>query len=583
MLQLILQSIKLVPGQFRGRLIFLQFILLLSACLELLGVVSVGPFIALAMNPSHVHENQHLLVAYQWMGAESEAQFLAWVGLLFGILFIGSNAVLLATQVYLVGTSNKLQAELVSRIYRYFLRQNYLYHVRHRPGTLISKINSDTSRLCNGLILAILQINARLFSIIILIALLFVVNWVAALSIGGAVVGAYGLVYFMSNHRLKTNGLERTVNDRARSRLLQETFEGIKTLQSYELESGFSERLNETSKERVRINISDKLLKDLPYFAIESVAFSMIVVMTLFVFTESGRSEAAIAQLAIICLAGYRLIPKFQQVYRSIASIKTNQHALKQLYKDLSKEDPEPAQLTAKGSLGPDVEGEFKLAELGFTYEGSQVVFQGVNFHISPGEFVGITGASGAGKSTLMALMSGLLEPESGQLSYGGVTIGRDNKRVWKKMVGYVDADVYLFEGTLKSNILLGRDMDGELLEELLQATCLDQVVSGVAGGLEGDLGSKGGRLSSGQRQRVGFARALYGNPRVLLLDEATNALDFQTQQEILSNIRKKWPHLSVVVISHRVDMLDNLDRFYCLKDGCLIEAGGDGRVEGEA
>lgn len=565
MLQIILKALKIVPPTFKKKLVYLQVVLAVSAILELVGVVSVGPFIALAVNPAHVHDNPYLSSVYKLLNMNSDAQFLLFAGVVFGLLFVGSNMMLLATQVYLNKVSGQLQAVMADRLYRYFLSQNYLYHIKHRPGTLISKISNDTLRLSNGIVLAFLQINSRLFSIAILIVLLFVVNYMAALTVGVAVLGAYVGVYWYANTHLKANGKDRTYNDRYRSKMLQETFESIKTLLFYNLQGSYSQKLGKSFVERTRIGVSDKLLQDMPYFFIESVAFIMIIGVIFYVFSNSSEPATAIAQLSVICLAGYRLIPKFQQVYRSVASIKASQHPLNQLYDDLRAANK--AYDSTNEPVIPyyrlDKGGRFELQGIGFSYADGSPVFESVNFYVDPGEVVGITGESGVGKSTLMAIMTAMLPSSQGTMLYGGKKITEELHDAWRQFIGYVDSDTYLFEGSILDNILLGREFNDSKLGEVLDMCQIDLFLGALDLELTSDVGTKGARLSSGQRQRIGFARALYGDPTILFMDEATNALDYGTQQRLMDRIKVKSSGISMVVISHRLDMKGNFDRVY--------------------
>lgn len=575
MLELIRNALQIIPDSVKRNLLQLQLVLAISAILELLSVVSVGPFIALAVNPTYVHENELLSWFYAWSGVTSDVQFLALVGSMFGAVFVLCNMVLLATQVYLNKVSGDLHATMAILLYRYYIEQSYLYHIKHRPGVLISKINNDTLRLSQGLVLALLQINSRFLSVVILVAALFAVNYIAALGVSLVMLAAYLGVYLYSNKQLKNSGKDRAENDKNRSVILQETFEGIKTLLFYDLQERYSSWLYKVLLRRTRIGVRERLLQDMPYFVIEAVAFLVIIAVIIFVFAVAEEPEVAVAQLSIICLAGYRLIPKFQQVYRSLATIKSSQYSLTHIYDDLIAAElngGSKAALALTDNRFISGEGALELRNVSFAYNAGAPIFQSVNFCLRPKEVVGIVGESGAGKSTLMALMTGVLEPSEGDVIYNGCVIADTQRSTWKRAIGYVDSDTYLFEGTLLDNILLGRALDERKLKQVLAVSRVDAFLEAGNFSLYSNVGVRGGRLSSGQRQRIGFARALYGNPKILFMDEATNALDYTTQQAVIQQLKLSGFVSSMVVVSHRLDMRSNFDRCYELKFGHLVE-----------
>ncbi len=574
MFELVLTSLRAVPSELRVKLIFLQFLLLFSSFVELLGVVSIGPFIALAVNPQYVHENSQLHNIYVVLGEPEESLFLIIAGATFSFLFVLSNGLLLLAQLKMIRLSNRLEAALSVGLFRYYLHRDYLFHVDNRSSALISKVGSDVSRFCNGLILSFLQINSRLFSIVVLLGLLLLVNSYAAILIGFLLAFIYVIVYAVVNQRLKVNGRVRTEVSRERTKILHESFDGVKCISFHNLHERYINRLKVMFERSVRLKVSDKLLKDLPFFVIESFAFLLVVVVVVVFFSGASSIESALAELAVICLAGYRLVPKFQQVYRALAKIKSNHTILGEIYADImaSQQDCSPAQITSDRFLRVE-QGVFRLEGVSYSYNKEECLFSGVNFILSPGELIGIVGKSGSGKSTLMSLMIGLFRAESGSINYSGLSVSEAMLSDWRSVVGYVDSETYIFAGSFRENITLGDSvMDENHLNAVIELSCLDEVVRELEYGIDSNIGNKGSKLSSGQLQRLGFARALYRKPKLLFLDEATNALDFDTQQMLIARIRQNLPVLAIVVISHRLDIRENFDRCYLLESGVLAE-----------
>lgn len=571
MYELIVKSLRSVPPKLRLKLLVLQFLMVLSAIIELLGVVSIGPFIALAINPDYVHDSAYLYKVYIFVGSPSEKMFLIYSGVVFSLLFVVSNGLLLIMQVKMIRLSNLLEANLSVSLYRYYISKEYLFHVKNKSSTLISKVSSDVARFCNGIVLSFLQINSRVFSIVILLVLLIVVNAYAAMLIGVALASVYVVVYLFVNKRLKENGKAQTRVNRERVHILHESFDGIKCIEFLGMHGRYIDTLTNIFKRNVYLKVSNKVLKDLPFFIIESIAFVLIVAVIIALFGSAASVEGALADLAVICLAGYRLIPKFQQVYRALATVKSNHSILDEIYKDVR----ESQQLSSLAAARYDFfcgSGRFELKDISYSY-GSVDIFSGVNFYLEPGEVIGLTGVSGTGKSTLMSIMTAMFEPGRGEVTFAGQSINKGTADAWRRKVGYVDSETYIFDVSLKENITLQVEVSDEYwLDEVIELACLEGVVSGLSQGVESLIGSKGAKLSSGQLQRIGFARALYRKPCVMFLDEATNALDFDTQKNLIAKIRVKFPDLAIVLISHRLDIRDTFDRCYLLSQNQLLE-----------
>ena len=185
---------------------------------------------------------------------------------------------------------------------------------------------------------------------------------------------------------------------------------------------------------------------------------------------------------------------------------------------------------------------------------------------IKRGDRVGIQGSSGRGKSTLMNLLVGLLSPDSGEILIDGELLTKENSRLWQNSIGYVSQSVFLLDSTLKENIAFGVEpnkIDMDRLRDVISLASLDEFVKTLPDGVDSNIGEGGCRISGGERQRIGIARALYRKADVLLFDEATSSLDSNTQSQINEAIKKlsqKNPELTIVVIAHRASALDYCD-----------------------
>lgn len=504
------ELIRVIPPVYLKKLVILQISMLVAALLEFLSVLAVAPFIALAVNPSFVHENYWLSSLFEVLGFSSEISFIIFVGFVFVALFSIANFFLLKVQLLLMKISSGLEAEFSSRLF-----DNYLNRARGdlaliNPSELFSKINNDVKRLCTSVVLSVLQINARAFSIAVLVGLLLLVIGWSALIVGGVLAITYLSIFRFSSKKMRENGRARLEIDRKRERYLRDGIEGRKYIELYGLKKMYSEGVSDAYTKKIRIEVERRLLSDLPYYIVESMALAIVVIVVGFFLSMSDQFEVALAELGVICLAGYRLVPKFQQVYRASAALKINQASLASVKDDLLlKVEHESDPSEGKMSVPTSAKSVLSIDAVSFGYDDADL-FSGVDMRVEEGELLGIVGPSGVGKSTLMQVMMGFVSPRAGLIRYSGINIADLDEKQWFQRISFVDSSTYIFEGTVKENILLNQDLDEEWLRCVLTMVCFDEVMESLPLGLDTNLGGKGARLSSGQLQRLGFARAVY-------------------------------------------------------------------------
>ncbi len=207
--------------------------------------------------------------------------------------------------------------------------------------------------------------------------------------------------------------------------------------------------------------------------------------------------------------------------------------------------------------------------------EGRLPAVSHLNLAIPAGKIVALVGPSGAGKSTIADILMGLTQPDSGRIKLDGQTLGPEKMRVWREQIGYVAADTCLFNDTLRANLKWARPeaSEDEMLQALRDAAAYD-FVAGLRDGLDTTLGDRGISVSQGERQRLAVARAFLRDPSMLILDEATNSLDFINEQRVFDAIESRRSKLTVVLIAHRLSTLQWADLIYVVEGGRVIESG---------
>jgi ABC-type bacteriocin/lantibiotic exporter with double-glycine peptidase domain len=270
------------------------------------------------------------------------------------------------------------------------------------------------------------------------------------------------------------------------------------------------------------------------------------------------------------------LIPTLQQVYASMSLIVFSTPSVVELYNDLKNLKPFN-QNQDHGFLS--LKREISLKNIYYNYpNSSRTALRDISINIPVKKTVGLVGDTGSGKTTTADIILGLLEPQKGTLEIDGKVITKQNMRAWRRSIGYVPQQIYLSDDTISANIAFGarpNDINQEDVEKASKIANLHEfIVNELPKQYQTTIGERGVRLSGGQRQRIGIARALYNNPSLLVLDEATNALDNQTEQDVMNEINKLSASITIIIIAHRLNTIKNCDIIFRLDKGKLVSQG---------
>lgn len=525
--------------------------MLFASVAELIGTISIFPFMKLASDPDAHSNNTFIRSVSGLLNDPSQNTLLLTVGLIFIILISSSNILVLTSQFLINRFSFRLGGEISSKLFDVYVDKSVLFFKKTNSSYITQKVMRDSQRFSSFLVLPYLRLNSRILSITLLTVLLFTINPTVAFISIVSLSSAYVVIFKLVRAKIHTNGKRKSIADRNRNRIINETLDGIREIKLYSREKYFTNQFNRQTKISNRASADNNILGESPYYLIESLVFSGVIFVTLYLIQTGGSLSNSIPTLTIFCLAGLKLIPKIQQSYVALTKIKASQAIFNDIYNALHNTHSTPEEHAPANESNLTLSNIY-INSISYSYDNSKVVLHDYSATIPKHSFTLITGESGSGKSTLLDIILGLTPPNSGNISVGNIKINASNIKSWHKLIGYTSNCVHVIDDTIKNNITYGNPYNKHEFDNAITQAELEDVISNLEKGSQTRIGERGTLLSSGQIQRIGIARALYKNPKLLILDEATNALDNETQFRIFNNLKNS--EKTVILVSHRTE-----------------------------
>jgi ABC-type bacteriocin/lantibiotic exporter with double-glycine peptidase domain len=536
--------------------------ILFSSILEILSVGILIPFFDLILkNKSYFYNN--VLQNYIDKFGYNNLVFYSIIIIFF--LFTFKTIFLIFSSFFQLKFIKNINVNISKKLLAIYLNKSFIFYLKNNTSFLIQNINE-----VNSITLHIRSQLIFLSEVIIfigMITLLFYNSfWITLITLLIFGLFSYFIKIFIFK-KTKIIGQERLMVSQKRLRDLHEGFDGIRDIKIFGLEKYFllkfilNNNVSNTYEFKNAFNLS------LPRFLLEwlLIFLSLLLLFFVFYFSNFIELERSVSLLALFCISILRLIPSLLRIIQSRQQIKFTMPVVKKIFEEFNdKKNIDNSKLIVGKIKAIGFTKNLIIKNLDFGYgDLKKEVINNFNININFGNFLGISGVSGSGKTTLLSIILGLLKPDKGNIIVDGIDIFNDI-RAWQAVIGYVPQNLYLIDDTIQNNIALGtlkEDLNLNLLNKVINLACLEDLINELPRGIQTNIGEKGINLSGGQRQRIGIARALYRQPKLLILDEFTNALDKKLEEKILNNIYGLKKNVTGIIVSHDNNVLKNCDK----------------------
>ncbi|MCL2717349.1 MAG: ABC transporter ATP-binding protein/permease [Lachnospiraceae bacterium] len=575
---------KILNPRQKKSMILLVFMMLISAILETASIGMLIPAVTIVMDPVAVETNRYISFIYQTLGFKSVGAFTIFVMVALIFFFILKNLFLFfqtKMQMKFVYTN---QFATSRRMMINFMKRPYEFYLGADTAVIQRSITSDVNNMW-GLILAFLQLLSESVVFLGLAILCIVSEPLISLIFSLMMIIVLGVIKFILQPIMNRTGKENQEFYSGLFKWINQSVSGIKEIKIAAKEHYFINEYAKCGKGFVNAVQRFNLFSATPRLLIETIAISAMILYILIKSLQGTMVDDYIPILSAIALAAMRMIPSANRINNHLTSIAYFEPFLMGVSDSLQDEindenivydeaayEEEFQRLKTLPKL--NIKKEIILSDITYKYPGTDVlIFDHAEMTIPIGQAVGVVGTSGSGKTTVIDIMLGLLKLETGRILADGSNIS-ENYDSWLKNIGYIPQTLFMVNDSIRRNVAFGltdEQIDDEKVWYALREAQLEDFVRGLPEGLDTGIGERGIRISGGQRQRIGIARALYDDPEILVLDEATAALDNETESAIMDSINRLHGRKTLVIIAHRLQTIEKCDIIYRIENGKAV------------
>ena len=565
----------------KWQLALLLLLQVTSAFSEAISLGAVIPFLHALTNVSALMENKYVAVFLDLVEMTQPNQVIMLMAGLFGVAIVIANGLRLTTfsvQHYLTAV---IATDLGVQLFKKTLYQPYTFFLRNNSSDLVGMLTGDLRGAIGVVQNTLTIVTQGLMTSFVAIGLL-IYNTRVALALSVLAGIAYTAITLMVRKRLLRNSVKVSDNYRKVVKVLQEGFGGIRYIALDQTHPIFIDQYARADTSFRRSLANNTVIGQAPKFFVEAIGVIAISLLAIVSAAQSEDISLVIPLLGFLVVSVIRLLPAIQQMYASLSGLFGLRASLLRVAKMLSS----PPSPLLPSSMGQPFKFENRLTfqDVWFDYneesdhkQSNDWILKDLNFSIEPKTTVAFVGHTGSGKSTMADLILGLLTPQKGRITVDGNPLEGEKLKTWQSGVSHVPQTIFLTDSSIAENIAFGVNPEFIDMQRVIDAARhakIDEFIQDLPNQYNQLIGERGVRLSGGQCQRIGIARALYKEPSVIIFDEATSALDLNMEKEVMKAVDGLSQELTIILIAHRLSTVQRADRIFLLERGRFIAQG---------
>ncbi len=560
-----------ITNKTKVDLIPLVFIFLFSGFLDIIGLGLLYPLAKIVIDPNYSLQINYLQGFFSGFEDYSYKNYLLFFSITLVIIFFLRTAMSIITRLVIMKFAYKQYANLQVRLLKCYQDMKYIDFLNQQSTVYIRNIK-DLAKYCIDSLEACLRVISESVVFLIIILYLIFFNPKILLILGSIIFIISYIFVFLLKPISYVYGKRIAEAYKSIYQTIDESIKGLKEIRIISKEKFFLNELDVAATKVYKNTLKESVINFSPRYILELTIIIFIIGLIFFSLGNSGEKSTLLSTISVFAVAGARLLPSSSTIVNNMTILNMSDYAIEVIYADLkkSKQYKENNLLSFKENKNFN---EINFNNISFKYPNSEnYILKNCQISIKKGDCIGIMGASGSGKTTLINIFLGLLEPTSGEIYLDSLKKKSDHNAL-SSFSSYMPQDCFILENSIKANICLEDNeskIDNKRINEALKFSYLEKFVSNLPNKSETLIGENGVRISGGEAQRLVMARIYYHNREILIMDEATNALDKKSEDIIIQNLEKLKGKKTIIVVTHEKKILQSFDKVYLLSDGKL-------------
>ena len=562
---------SIISTKNQKKFFFIIILFLILSILEIVSIAAVIPFVAALFSPEKL-STFPLLKNFSYLLNQYQNFLIPLFCICFFFLFLLKNLFSIITYRFIFNYNSEIRAEVSTKLLKKFFNQDYLYFINNTQGKLSATMSSETSVFSSEFLDALMIfLSECILLAAIFILIIFTGNSVIFFAIVPIAILTM-LILTLLKKKIKNWAVSRVELAEKMVTVSQRIFIGVRDIYFLKNLDQLINNFYLLNKNQSLLDAKTQTISIIPRALLELMGLMILLITLIYLYKEGISNNEIITKITFYFVVAYRALPSFSRILVQRQRIKYSENSVKIIKNTLMLEDKRILDIPNNDKI--EFNKSLKFSNINFSYSDKKEFIRNENITIEKGKVIGIYGQSGSGKSTLLNLLTFLIKPRSGKIQIDDKEISNENeRRKFQNLITFISQDTFLIEDTIKNNITFTtqKRIDEKKLSNAIKLACAEKCIRELPDNLNYMVGTHGRKISSGQKQRIVIARSFYDSREILVLDEATNALDEETEKKILQNIINKKNGKTIIIVSHNKSNLSVCDKSYEIEDGKII------------